>query len=256
MKQRFRAPAIFAAWRLRFLWLFPPFDIASIWSIHPASDPCRPFQHFKLTGGHIFKCRIVGHLAKQLRIEVALHGLPALPNVNPAVGIPRLDAGNWNVGQTPDDPATEDVDETAWVANQDNELLYIGATINTPIEGVAIGVAYDDRQWGNYADSDSVALYAAYSLTEDASISVRYDNGTVDFGGGNEDSFDNIALTLGYSIWENVLTRFEMGWESGVGAVGQQAMTGGARPSTAAGSGVYDGHGDSSYFAFNAFYSF
>ena len=166
------------------------------------------------------------------------------------------DAGNWNIGQTPDDPAREDVDETAWVENQDNELLYIGATINTPIEGVAIGVAYDDRQWGNYVDSDSVALYAAYSLTEDASISVRYDNGTIDVGGGNEDSFDNIALTLDYSIWENVLTRFEMGWESGVGAVGQQAITGGARPSTAAGSGVYDGHGDSSYFAFNAFYRF
>ena len=166
------------------------------------------------------------------------------------------DAGNWNIGQTPDDPATADVDETAWVSNQDNELLYIGASVNTPIEGVAIGVAYDDRQWGNGGDSDSVALYATYSLSEDASLSVRYDNGNVDFGGGNEDSFDNLALTLDYSIWENVLTRFEMGWESGVGAVGQQALTGGARPSTTSGGGVYDGHGNSSYFALNAFYSF
>jgi len=166
------------------------------------------------------------------------------------------DAGNWNIGQTPDDPATADVDETAWVSNQDNELLYIGASVNTPIEGVAIGVAYDDRQWGNGGDSDSVALYATYSLSEDASLSVRYDNGNVDFGGGNEDSFDNLALTLDYSIWENVLTRFEMGWESGVGAVGQQAITGGARPSTSADGGVYDGSGDSSYFALNAFYSF
>ena len=165
------------------------------------------------------------------------------------------DAGNWNIGQTPDDPATADVDETAWVSNQDNELLYIGASVNTPIEGIAIGVAYDDRQWGNGGDSDSVALYATYSLSEDASLSVRYDNGNIDFGGGNEDSFDNLALTLDYSIWENVLTRFEMGWESGVGAVGQQALTGGARPSTS-GGGVYDGHGNSSYFALNAFYSF
>ena len=165
------------------------------------------------------------------------------------------DAGNWNIGQTPDDPATADVDETAWVSNQDNELLYIGASVNTPIEGVAIGVAYDDRQWGNHFDSDSVALYATYSLSEDASLSVRYDNGTAEFGGG-EDSFENLALTLDYSIWENVLTRFEMGWESGVGAVGQQALTGGARPSTTSGGGVYDGHGNSSYFALNAFYSF
>ena len=140
--------------------------------------------------------------------------------------------------------------------NVENELLYIGASVNTPIEGVAIGVAYDDRQWGNHFDSDSVALYATYSLSEDASLSVRYDNGNIDFGGGNEDSFDNLALTLDYSIWENVLTRFEMGWESGVGALGLNAVTSGARPSTNADGGVYDGHGNSSYFALNAFYSF
>ena len=82
--------AIFAVWRLRFFGFFPPFDIASIRSTHAASDLCRPFQHLKLPGGHVFEGRIIGHLAKQLRLEVTLHGLPALPNVNPAVGIPRL----------------------------------------------------------------------------------------------------------------------------------------------------------------------
>ena len=162
------------------------------------------------------------------------------------------DAGNFGLFPT----GAADADGNPIQApNVENELLYIGASVNTPIEGVAIGVAYDDRQWGNGGDSDSVALYATYSLSEDASLSVRYDNGNIDFGGGNEDSFDNLALTLDYSIWENVLTRFEMGWESGVGAVGQQALTGGARPSTS-GGGVYDGHGNSSYFALNAFYSF
>ena len=163
------------------------------------------------------------------------------------------DAGNFGLFPT----GAADADGNPIQApNVENELLYIGASVNTPIEGVAIGIAYDDRQWGNHFDSDSVALYATYSLSEDASLSVRYDNGNIEFGGGNEDSFDNLALTLDYSIWENVLTRFEMGWESGVGAVGQQALTGGARPSTASGGGVYDGHGNSSYFALNAFYSF
>ena len=157
------------------------------------------------------------------------------------------DDGNMTAPAAGDTPASYNTD--------DNTLLYIGASINTPIEGVAIGVAYDDRQWGNGPDSDSVALYATYSLSEDASLSVRYDSGTIEFG-GQEDSFDNLALTLDYSIWENVLTRFEMGWESGVGAVGQAALTGGARPSTSPGGGVYDGSGNSSYFALNAFYSF
>lgn len=158
------------------------------------------------------------------------------------------DDGNQH---TWDDAGTADVDESGYNGD-DNTLLYIGASVNTPIEGVAIGVAYDDRVWetaNGRTESDSVALYATYSLSEDASLSVRYDSGTVEFG-GQEDSFDNLALTLDYSIWENVLTRFEMGWESGVGPLGTQAA-GQFR-------NVYDGSpaGNSSYFALNAFYSF
>ena len=158
------------------------------------------------------------------------------------------DDGNQH---TWDDASTADVDESGYNGD-DNTLLYIGASVNTPIEGVAIGVAYDDRVWetaNGRTESDSVALYATYSLSEDASLSVRYDNGTVEFG-GQEDSFDNLALTLDYSIWENVLTRFEMGWESGVGALGHQAAS--------QFRNVYDGGpaGNSSYFALNAFYSF
>ena len=158
------------------------------------------------------------------------------------------DDGNQH---TWDDASTADVDESGYNGD-DNTLLYIGASVNTPIEGVAIGVAYDDRVWetaNGRTESDSVALYATYSLSEDASLSVRYDSGTIEFGGA-EDSFDNLALTLDYSIWENVLTRFEMGWESGVGPLGTQAA-GQFR-------NVYDGSpaGNSSYFALNAFYSF
>ena len=158
------------------------------------------------------------------------------------------DDGNQH---TWDDASTADVDESGYNGD-DNTLLYIGASVNTPIEGIAIGVAYDDRVWetaNGRTESDSVALYATYSLSEDASLSVRYDSGTIEFGGA-EDSFDNLALTLDYSIWENVLTRFEMGWESGVGPLGTQAA-GQFR-------NVYDGSpaGNSSYFALNAFYSF
>jgi hypothetical protein len=160
------------------------------------------------------------------------------------------DEGNLN---TPDDPNTPD-DETAYNGD-DNTLLYIGASVDTPIEGLAIGVAYDDRVWDNatgHLESDSVGVYATYSLSDDATISARYDNGTVE-GWGTEDSFDNLALTLDYSIWENVLTRLELGWESGVGPLGTQSA-GSFRT-------VYDGPptapaGNSSYFALNAFYSF
>ena len=156
------------------------------------------------------------------------------------------DDGNQH---TWDDATTEDVDESGYNGD-DNTLLYIGASINTPIEGVAIGVAYDDRQWNGNGESSSVGLYATYSLSEDASLSVRYDNGTIDPVGAGEDSAENLALTLDYSIWENVKTRFELGWESGAGAIGTANLS----PFR----NVYDGNpaGSSSYFALNAFYSF
>ena len=44
-------------------------------------------------------------------------------------------------------------DGVAGVRGDDNTLLYIGATINTPIEGVAVGVAYDDRN--NYGNENN-----------------------------------------------------------------------------------------------------
>ena len=134
----------------------------------------------------------------------------------------------------------------------DNTLLYIGASVNTPIEGLAVGIAYDDRQTGAKGESaDSVAVYATYSLSDDASISLRYDNGTIEQGTA-EDSFDNLALTLDYSIWENVTTRLELGWESGLGELAQKAgeKYSGLKRAT------QDGGADSSYFALNAFYSF
>ena len=157
------------------------------------------------------------------------------------------DEGNWAIDIT---DATGAVIGTA--PSVENELLYIGASINTPIEGLAVGVAYDDRQWGNFIDSDSVAVYASYSLSDDASIALRYDNGTIEAGGA-EDSFDNLALTLDYSLWENVTTRFELGWESGVGALGHGGLAL-VRPTSSASDGAPAGN--SSYFALNAFYSF
>jgi hypothetical protein len=154
------------------------------------------------------------------------------------------DEGNW-VGVNDDG---DDVYNAG-----DNTLLYIGASVNTPIEGLAIGVAYDDREWSDgVTDSDSVAVYASYSLSDDASIALRYDNGTINQG-PVEDSFDNLALTLDYSLWENVTTRFELGWESGVGELGHGGLAL-VRPTSRASDGAPAGN--SSYFAFNAFYSF
>jgi len=97
-------------------------------------------------------------------------------------------------------------------SNDDEDShLYVGASIASPIEGVSIGVAYDDRtQHGAADDSDAVALYAVFDISDGVSLAARYD--TVDNGSDTKSMW---TATLGYSIWDNVLTRLEYNYETG-----------------------------------------
>ena len=97
-------------------------------------------------------------------------------------------------------------------SNDDEDShLYVGASVASPIEGVSLGVAYDDRtQHGAASDSDAVALYAVWDVSDGVSLAGRYD--TIDRDG---DSSSMWTATLGYSIWDNVLTRLEYNIESG-----------------------------------------
>jgi hypothetical protein len=118
-------------------------------------------------------------------------------------------------------------------ANQDNDdedsLFYVGGSMSSPIEGVSLGVAYDDREYGNgQADADAVALYAVWDLSDGVSLAGRYD--TLD---DSDDTKSMWSATLGYSVWENVLTRLEYNYETGDRT-----------------------DGDSSAFAVNLFYQF
>jgi hypothetical protein len=50
--------------------------------------------------------------------------------------------------------------DTTGVATNDNSLLYIGANVNTPIEGLSLGLAYDDREWStNDWEAQTFAVY-------------------------------------------------------------------------------------------------
>ena len=115
-------------------------------------------------------------------------------------------------------------------SNDDEDShLYVGASVASPIEGVSLGVAYDDRtQHGAASDSDAVALYAVWDVSDGVSLAGRYD--TIDRDG---DSSSMWTATLGYSIWDNVLTRLEYNIESG-----------------------HKERGDSAGFALNLYYQF
>jgi len=123
------------------------------------------------------------------------------------------------------------VDGASAGADNDDEdsLFYVGGSMSSPIDGVSLGVAYDDREYGNGADdADAVALYAVWDVSDGVSLAGRYD--TLDDG---SDTTSMWSATLGYSVWENVLTRLEYNYETGDRE-----------------------HGDSNAIAVNLFYQF
>ena len=83
--------------------------------------------------------------------------------------------------------------------------------------GVAVGSW--SREYGNgQADADAVALYAVWDLSDGVSLAGRYD--TLD---DSDDTKSMWSATLGYSIWENVLTRLEYNYETGDRADGDSS---------------------------------
>jgi hypothetical protein len=104
--------------------------------------------------------------------------------------------------------------------DSEDKLLYVGASMASPIEGLSLGVAYDDREYGNgQADADAVALYAVLDVSDGVSLAARYD--TVD---DSSDTKSMWSATLGYSIWDNVLTRLEYNYETGDRANGESVL--------------------------------
>jgi hypothetical protein len=147
---------------------------------------------------------------------------------------------------------------------EDDELFYVGLSLNTPIENLSLGLAYDDRQYADdrpsrVSEADAVALYAVYQLSDSLSIAARYDTVNLDEEGGGEDNVEMATLTLDYQVWENVLTRLEFGWESGAGPIGTAGSDsiGRLADSNRSEDGTRTSAiNDSSYFALNFFYQF
>ena len=128
-------------------------------------------------------------------------------------------------------------------ADSDDTLFYVGASAETPIEGLSLGIAYDDRE-AAHGDANALAIYAVYGLSETLTLGLRYD--TLEDEGFQQTEINNkmvsawdgdtrsqLAVTLGISLWENLLTRVELNAEEG----------------------NRDG-GSSTGFAVNAFYAF
>lgn len=116
---------------------------------------------------------------------------------------------------------------------------YAGATLNTPVEALKVGAAYDYQgnarsgaNFGGYANA--VSLYTSYALTEKVKLNTRAEYasgssgsaaGTAIFSpfanaakaaGGNNSEFLSLTGTVDYALWANVISRAEIRWDSDI----------------------------------------
>jgi hypothetical protein len=104
---------------------------------------------------------------------------------------------------------------------EDSTHYYVGAAIPTPVEGLAVGVAYDYND-GALGYAQALGAYASYQATEKLSLNGRVEwakggEGTWTTGLiGNEDEDQLLGITLSadYSLWDNVITRGEVRYDT------------------------------------------
>lgn len=109
--------------------------------------------------------------------------------------------------------------------NQAN--YYAGLSMPTPLETLAVGLAFDYTTGigGKDADAGSLAAYLLFQATEKLKINTRVDYGWGDTGqyyvatAGNNNKLISLTVTADYSLWKNVISRLEFR--------GDRAMEGG-----------------------------
>jgi hypothetical protein len=122
-------------------------------------------------------------------------------------------------------------------AASDMTEWYVGATVNTPVKDLTVGVSWDNISDANVGgidggSFDSIAGYISYKVTDKATISGRaeYANGSalsalesaVNTGTpfGTLNKAIEVTGTFQYDLWQNVISRLEIRWDHNAGGVG------------------------------------
>ena len=129
-------------------------------------------------------------------------------------------AGSSLTGGVMNGPSGNRKDTTSW---------YVGGSMNTGVEGLAVGLAFDYLEDGPFvltADGNNwawaVAGYATYQFTEKALGALRVDYTKASSGvwytdnetdaGANQ--LFGLTATIDYSLWANVVFRGEFRWDN------------------------------------------
>lgn len=116
----------------------------------------------------------------------------------------------------------------------ETKSYYVGATLNSPIEGLSFGAALDYRDDGPIATTSNyawtAALYTSFSATEKLKLNARAEYAKGSLGtwyggiqpvaapvGANNNELGAVTLTADYSLWANVVTRGEIRWDRNLG---------------------------------------
>jgi hypothetical protein len=133
---------------------------------------------------------------------------------------------------------------------RDTTSYYAGMTMTTPVQGLAVGAAFDYLEdsnfnlFGTVINPDSWAwagaLYVSYQATEKLKLNARgdwtqgsdgtfYDGGVVGIS-DNQNELLGLTLTADYALWSSLITRLEGRWDHAIG--GDRAFYNGAIPAT------------------------
>ena len=102
----------------------------------------------------------------------------------------------------------------------------VNGTLNTPVTGLKVGLAYDKIQQlgalNEGGDANIYGVYATYQATSKLSYNVRgeyVDGQNLPFfwvgssGGPNNGKGEEVTLTVEYDLWANVVSRLEARWD-------------------------------------------
>ena len=129
-------------------------------------------------------------------------------------------------------------------AGADQTSWYVGGTLNTPVEGLKVGAAYDyagvsSQPLSGSSYANAVALYASYRATEKLSFYARGEYASSDAltSAGTPllgaSKVFAVTGTVQYDLWANVMSRIEFRWDhagDGVNAYGGTPVAGSTDP--------------------------
>jgi hypothetical protein len=122
------------------------------------------------------------------------------------------------------------IDGLSGAAQKDTTSAYIGGSLNTPVEGLSVGGAFDYRWDGPNTIvtapastwAYAIAGYASFQASEKWKFNARLDytegtDGTFYNRGGGGANLQNrlgaATITADYALWANVVSRAELRWD-------------------------------------------